>query len=371
MRTDYPVELLKRMLETYSPSGQEEKLALFLKEQLTRSGFKNVRLDGAGNVFGEVGRGSLTILLCGHMDTVPGNLPMKVEGDKIYGRGAVDAKSSLASMILASSKLRNEEKLGRTVVACVVDEEGKGKGIRQILSDELNVDYAIFGEPSGVRNITVGYKGRFLAKILCKTEPGHVGAQHTLKNAIEEAYAVWNKIRELSLQSRDSTRNVFNSMTVCLTGIQGGDGINVVPASCRLTIDVRLPPKINCARGVQLLKEAVRQHEKENPGVEFEVTIEDEVEPFVTETENPVIWALKGAIRETVGGPVKLLRKTGTGDMNVFAARVKVPVATYGPGDSRLSHTLNEYVELSEYLASIEVYRRTIANILGSHSPPA
>jgi LysW-gamma-L-lysine carboxypeptidase len=76
------------------------------------------------------------------------------------------------------------------------------------------------------------------------------------------------------------------------------------------------------------------------------------------------VGALKEAILEVTGRSVKFLRKTGTGDMNIFGAKTGVPVVTYGPGDARLSHTLHEYIDLSEYMTSIRVYKKTIENIL-------
>jgi len=364
MKSDEPTKLLKQMLEIYSPSGKEKELAHLLKEKMTNLGLKNVRLDKAGNVFGEVGRDSPKILLCGHMDTVPGRLPVKTDNGRIYGRGAVDAKSSLAAMIVAASKLIDQEMKGRIMVAGVVDEEGRGRGIRQVLHNKLDVDYAIFGEPSGVKNITIGYMGRLEVKILCETEPGHAGAPSGFNNAIEKAYEVWSQIRSWSLQRQEPSRSPFYSTIASLTGIRGGEASNVVPSKCKLTVDVRLPPSLHCLKAIDELKAIIQNYKRKNPGVNLKMRIGDKVEPFTAEKDSPLVKVLTRAIEDTIGGPVRLLRKTGTGDMNVFAAKMKVPVVTYGPGNSRLSHTLNEYIEINEYLASIEVYLKTAEKLL-------
>jgi len=364
MRSEESTKLLKQMLEIYSPSGKEKELAHFLEEKMVNLGFKNVRLDKAGNVFGEVGRGSPTILLCGHMDTVPGRLPVKVDNGRIYGRGAVDAKSSLAAMIVAASKLVGQEMKGRIMVAGVVDEEGRGRGIRQVVHDRLGVDYAIFGEPSGVKNITIGYRGRLEVKILCETEPGHAGAPSGFNNAIEKAYGVWSQIRSWSVQRQETSRSPFYSTTASLTSIRGGEASNVIPSKCKLTVDVRLPPSLDCRKAIDQLKATIQNYKRKNPGVNLKMRIGDKVEPFIAKKDSLLVKALTWAIEDTVGGPVRLLRKTGTGDMNIFAAKMIVPVVTYGPGNSRLSHTLNEYIEISEYLATIEVYRRTAEKLL-------
>ena len=97
----YPVELLQAMLETYSPSGSEQRLADLLHQHMLSHGFE-VKKDRVGNVIGEFGNDGPRILLCGHMDTVPGEIPVRIEGDFLYGRGSVDAKSSLAAMLVGS-----------------------------------------------------------------------------------------------------------------------------------------------------------------------------------------------------------------------------------------------------------------------------
>jgi len=112
--SDYAVQLLTKMLEIYSPSGKEEEISRFLAEEMEKMGF-HVKRDSVGNVIGEIGRGKPVILLCGHMDTVAGYIPVQNRDNKLYGRGAVDAKASLAAMIVATSgnfRLCHRGKLG-------------------------------------------------------------------------------------------------------------------------------------------------------------------------------------------------------------------------------------------------------------------
>jgi len=357
-----PTKLLKQMLETYSPSGKEGKLASLLKDQLTELGFKNVRHDDAGNLLGESGKGPPAVLLCGHMDTVPGKLPVKTEKGRIFGRGAVDAKASLAAMVMAASELIDQAMKGRVIVAGVVDEEGRGRGIRQILMDGIDADYALFGEPSGVANITIGYKGRLGVRVLCESEPGHASISNAFRNAIEKAYGLWQKIRTWTEESRGLSP--YYSITASLTGIRGGGISNVTPRRCTLLLDIRLPPSASCQKTIDQIDALVRQYGQENPGIRIRMAVEDRVEPFLADEDSALVKALRKAVEETVGGSAKLLRKTGTGDMNLFAEKIKVPVATYGPGNSRLSHTSKEYIEIKEYLTSIQVYRKTVERLL-------
>ena len=87
--------LLTNLLGIYSPSGKEEDIGNFVDGEMKKLGFQ-VGKDGIGNVIGVVGEGEPVILLCGHMDTVAGYLPLRIEEGKIFARGAVDAKGPLS-----------------------------------------------------------------------------------------------------------------------------------------------------------------------------------------------------------------------------------------------------------------------------------
>ena len=112
---DYAVQFLTRLLEIYSPSGKEKEVGAFIADEMRKLGFR-VKVDEVGNVIGEVGAGKPEILLCGHMDTVPGYIPVRAVDGKLYGRGAVDAKASLAAMVLAASSVVGEVSSGKGLV---------------------------------------------------------------------------------------------------------------------------------------------------------------------------------------------------------------------------------------------------------------
>jgi len=365
---EYPVNLLKRMLEIYSPSGRERDLSLFLADELGKLGFERVWRDSVGNVYGEVGSGEPSVLLCGHMDTVPGWIPVRVEGNRLYGRGAVDAKSSLAAMIVAASSLRRDISRGRVIVACVVDEEGEAKGIRHLLREKLSVNYAIFGEPSGINRITFAYKGHLKLKIKIKSSTGHVGAQHLLYNAAEKCFEIWARIKRVCEEKYKSPSGIFYSLTPAILGVFSRGSTRSIPDECTLIIDFRLPPTISCCKTIEILSDLIEDFRLENNGLIVDFNVVDRVEPYVANRDTIVIRALREAILEETGEEAKLIRKTGTGDMNIFGAHFKIPVATYGPGDSSLSHTPNEYIEISEYLVSIKVYKRAVEKILETES---
>ncbi len=127
-------------------------------------GFERVSIDSVGNLIATKGAGEPKILLCGHMDTVPGQIPIRIDSGYMYGRGASDAKGPLVAMLLAASEFKQR---GTIIFAGVVDEEGNATGVKELVRSKIAVDYAIFGEPSGLNNITVSYKGRLALRINC------------------------------------------------------------------------------------------------------------------------------------------------------------------------------------------------------------
>ena len=94
--TESGIELLEEMLSIPSPSTQERELGQWLVSRLRAMGFA-ARRDEAGNVIAFWGSGPREVLLLGHIDTVPGFIPVRREGDRLLGRGAVDAKGPLAA----------------------------------------------------------------------------------------------------------------------------------------------------------------------------------------------------------------------------------------------------------------------------------
>ncbi|MBC7130974.1 M20/M25/M40 family metallo-hydrolase, partial [Candidatus Bathyarchaeota archaeon] len=307
------------------------------------------------------------IFLCGHMDTVSGFIPVKMQGNLLYGRGAVDAKASLAAMIVAASIFENERD-AKIVVAAVVDEEGNSRGIRHLLKEGINADYAIFGEPSGVEKITIGYKGVLRLEILCETNPGpgHSSANHLYTNAIERAFELWQKIRNIHFEV-EKLESPFYSLSSSVTRIEGGQDYSTIPSKCILKIDMRVPPKLTTSQVLAEVNKVIEQFKKDNAQVNVKTKVEEAIEAFESNPKSILVRALFHAIREVRGKTPMLVRKTGTGDMNLLGRAMNIPTVTYGPGDSSLCHTENEHIDIKEYLDSIEVYRRAIEWIIKLH----
>jgi LysW-gamma-L-lysine carboxypeptidase len=366
------VQLLTNLLGIYSPSGKEEEIGNFLAEEMVKLGFQ-VGKDGIGNVIGVVGEGEPVILLCGHMDTVAGHIPLRVEQDKIYARGAVDAKGPLAAMVMAASEVVKDSSFtGKILVASVVEEEATSRGVKHLITQGIEADYAIFGEPSGVENITIGYKGQVQLKVAVKTETGHSSTPWLYDNALEKAYELWQQIKNSyhysPLEKQEIQESPFNTVTACLTKLTGGRATSVIPFESEMTIDIRVPPQFTTTQVIEQTQKIIAKYQEGNPKVSIKSTINDTVEPFEVNKTSPLVHALSAAVRKVLNKPAMLLRKTGTGDMNILGKAMNLPIVTYGPGDSHLDHTIEEHIVISEYLAGIQVYKETLLKLAELHN---
>lgn len=331
---------------------------------MKKLGFQ-VGIDAIGNVIGVVGEGEPTILLCGHMDTVPGHVPLRIEEGKIYARGAVDAKGPLAAMVMAAAEVSHEltsKGKGKILLASVVEEEATSRGVKHLITQGIEAQYAIFGEPSGVENITIGYKGQIKLKITCTTETGHASTPWLYANALEKAYEVWLQIKDsFPLNQNESP---FNAVTACLTKIVGGKAVSVVPFESEMYIDIRVPLQFTTTQVFGQIQKIVSKYQEVNPKVAVKAIVEDTVEPFEANKSSPLVHALSSSVRKVLSKPATLLRKTGTGDMNILGHAMNLQIVTYGPGDGHLDHTLDEHIVISEYLDSIQIYKETISKLI-------
>ncbi len=365
----FAIKLLQDSLEIYSPSRSESKLANFLKDVCMDLGFEQANIDSVGNIIAIKGTGDPVILLCGHMDTVPGIVPVRLDGDYMYGRGASDAKAPLISMLLSAADFPKQN--GTIVFAGVVDEEGNATGIKNLVKDKnLRPHYAIFGEPSGIDNITVSYKGRLEIRLLCDVNnSAHASAPWLSLNAIEEIYNIWNSLKTVldNIDVNTTTKNKADLVSYSITEVSGGSSHNVTPQKCRLTIDIRIPTSMCCDDILNLLDVKINEIIKEKGPIIVKYHVEDKTEPFQANTSSPLVRSLVLAILENRKKRPLLLKKTGTGDMNILGNVLNIPVVTYGPGDPHSSHTTDERVYIKEYLTGIDIFKNTIFHMMRLH----
>lgn len=371
---DESVEFLRKCIEFYSPSGEEKEYSEFLCTFLENSGFQ-VNYDKIGNVIAEKGKGKPHILLVSHMDTIPGELPVKEEDGKIYGRGAVDCKPSLAAMVYSIAKFDFKSiKEGKITFAGIVREEDSLIGINTFLDNPITPDYAVFGEPTTIEQICIGYKGRYSIELEVATKSGHVASSWQYQNAIESCLEIWDGIKLLSNELTEESclkgenKQYFHKVIPNLTKVSGGILSNCVPPNCKMVIDIRFPPEISketINNEVDVLISKIKdKYSQQGNFISLDKRILSSIDGFEIRGTELVVGALRWAIFKTIKKKPILVKKTGTTFINQIGITLSIPSITFGPGDPKLEHTENEFINIKEYRNSLKIYQKFLKKLV-------
>ncbi|MEI7555097.1 [LysW]-lysine hydrolase [Candidatus Chlorohelix sp.] len=353
------VAFFQEMLEIYSPSHQESAVAEFLVRKMQAWNFREAYVDEAGNAVGEIGatqeQATKTVALLGHIDTVPGFIPVQImeDGDTIYGRGSVDAKGPFAAFTLGAAALvplqaqLSAEGKRIVLIGAVEEEAASSKGARYA-ANRYRPQFCVIGEPSGWSNITLGYKGRLLVDYTLSRDTKHTAAEGS--SVCEEAVDFWNKIKAYATEL-NMGKSIFETLQPSLRNFNSqANGFQEV---AHLYIGFRIPVGFSIQEFKTLLDEwrgdAV-------------LVLSGEEEPVRSEKNNLLVRAFLSAIR-VEGGQPKFRYKTGTSDMNVLAPVWQCPILAYGPGDSSLDHTPNEHASLRELEKGANIITRMLLDL--------
>lgn len=335
-------DLLQELVAIPSPTGEERECAERLAEFFERHD-REVWLDEVGNVRAPADDAAL---FTSHIDTVPGDIPVRVEdgesGPELWGRGSVDAKGPLAALAVAAVRA------GVSFVG-VVGEEINSRGARHLIADRDAPDAVVNGEPSGWDGVTFGYRGILQGTYVATSESGHTSRPEN--NAIQDAIAWWSRVE--SEFENDPYEPVFEQVTAKPVSVEGGTSDDGLSVETTLDVQLRVPPSMTCDEVREMADGYLEGGH---------VNWKDSVRPTMQSPRSAVGRAFRVAVRGTGGDP-RLLRKTGTSDMNIYAGEWDCPMATYGPGDSDLDHAPDEHLPLAELDRSVAVLEEVAAQL--------
>jgi len=405
---DAAVELLRHLVAIPSPSGGERAACETLVHWMGEHGFA-ARVDDVGSAVGTRGNGAREILLLGHIDTFPGEIPVRLERDLLYGRGAVDAKGPLCAFAAAAARVAVPAAWRVTVVGAVEEESATSRGAHQVLNQRLPAGggtgppaACVIGEPSRWDRIVLGYKGRLVVDAVLRAPFSHSAGSQPLP--AERALGLWSAVTSYcqgANQHSGPTEGQFDSLTPSLRAIMTTD--LGAYGEARLSVGVRLPPGMDPgvaerdlvaamahrlfspADGVDTSvengsREGVpsRHHgfrSRLESGLQLTCTVFGHEWAFKAGKSNALVRAFLAGVRGQ-GGEPRFVVKTGTSDMNLVGRHwPDTPILAYGPGDSALDHTPSEHVSVREYLRSISVLEAVLGRVMTqavrSTSPPA
>jgi LysW-gamma-L-lysine carboxypeptidase len=344
------IEVLKNAISIPSVSGQEKKVADYLVSQMATY-CDEAFVDESGSAIGRFGSGSQKVYFIGHIDTVPGEIPVYIEDGRLYGRGSVDAKGPFCAAVVAASRLPQtlKENITLLLIGATEEEAPSSKGARHALKAYPKPEFVIIGEPSNWDAMTLGYKGRLIVKLRVQKEHFHSAGEGT--TAAEDTVELWQRLKLHAESFNQDKRGVFDALQISLQSISSHlDGFYQIAEA---TIGYRLPTALEPKTLEAQLKDILGGTNVAFTGHEM---------AYRSEKDTPLTRAFRLAIRG-VGGTPRFKVKTGTSDMNVVAPYWNVPMLAYGPGDSALDHTPHEHLELTEYERAVEVLSKVFMSL--------
>jgi acetylornithine deacetylase len=325
------VALAAELLAIESSSGNEGRVVDFVSRWLISRGW-NVTVqevtDRRGNIWASRSGGGVT--LSTHLDTVPPYLPPRLDGSRLYGRGACDAKGIAAAMLVAADALAAEGE-DRVDLLLVVGEEKNSDGARAANRLPATSRFLVNGEPTESR-LASGAKGSLRVKLLTRGKEAHSAYPELGRSAIEPMLELLPGVRTLDLP--DDPRLGKGSVNIGV--LRGGTEANIIPGTCEAELMFRL------TGDVELVKQRIEAWVAGRAEITWGSTIPAQFFHTIPGFDTaPMSYT----------SDIPLLDRWGT------------PLL-FGPGSIHVAHTPDEYIEVQELRAAVDAYQRIVRSLL-------
>ena len=343
------LQLLIDLIKTPSFSSEEDKTALLIEKWFKDHNIvyeRNVNNVWAKNKHFKEGKP--TILLNSHHDTVKPNKgytkdPFEpiIEDEKLYGLGSNDAGGSLVSLIAAFTHFYRKRNLEyNLVIVASAEEESSGtNGLNSMLDIIPPIDVAIVGEPTQM-HLAIAEKGLVVFDAKVNGTASHA-AHPNSNNAIYKLIDVLNWFKEFKF---DKKSPVLGDVKMTVTQVNAGQQHNAIPAEVDLVVDVRVNDKYSNKEIAKILK-------AKSPC--------NSIEPRslrLNSSSIPISHPL-------VEAGIELGRKTYGSPTLSDQAALSCPSLKLGPGDSKRSHTADEFIYIHEIEEAVDLYIKLLAKI--------
>jgi len=358
--------------ESANPPGNERRAAEVARGLLDELGAEVSEVESAPgrvSLVGRVGdRGSPTLLVNGHLDTVPvGPAPWshdpfegEVSDGRLWGRGAADMKGGVAAAIEAVHAVRRSgsELPCDVVFHLVADEERGGQlGTRVLLERGLiAADACIVPEPTGL-DICVAERGILHLDVRLHGRPAHASEPRNGVSAIEKAAKV-----VLAVHAADfghPAHPLLGSPTANAGMINGGTGANVVAEHCTVTIDHRALPgqrEEDAVDDVRRLIETI-----DDPELRYELLPIVFGEASELRQDHPWVGRMGATIAAATGRRPRVIGMPFATDARFMRNQVGIPAVVCGPGAIEQAHVVDEWVSVDALVDAAAVYASIMA----------
>ena len=374
---DLAIQLVQ--IPTENPPGNEKAAAQFLKSLLSKMGFKIKTVlspKGRWNIVAgrRWGKGGRTLIFNGHLDVVPAGNPSqwkyppfegKLSKGRIYGRGASDMKSGIASFIYALSMIERSKihlHQGAVVLHLVSDEESHGHQGMGFLTQKEGIqgDAALVGEPTDLQPV-IAQKGALWLRISTLGKSAHGSRPHLGVNAVEKMMKLMERLDSIPLEKEHP---LLGKPTLSIGTIQGGTKINIVPDRCEIEVDRRMLPGEKKKEVLGELKEILDSIQSQDSFFQYRMEEIDFAEPSEIDPEEEIVRIGVEAIQEVMGKKPSLRAFSGFTDSRFYINQCHIPTLIFGPGEVDQSHTTDESVEVDALVHAAHIYGLIVMNYL-------
>lgn len=325
------VALAAELLAIESSSGNEGRIVDFVSRWLISRGW-NVTVqevsDRRGNIWASRAGGGVT--LSTHLDTVPPYVPPRLDGARLHGRGASDAKGIAAAMLAAADALANDGE-DRIDLLFVVGEEKNSDGARAANRLPATSRFLVNGEPTESK-LASGAKGSLRVKLITRGKEAHSAYPELGRSAIEPMLDLLPGVRKLTLPGDPR----LGEGSVNIGVIRGGTEANIIPGSCEVELMFRLTGDVAVVK--QLVEKWVAGRAEIIWGSTIPPQFFHTLPGFDTA---PMSYT----------SDIPLLDRWGT------------PLL-FGPGSIHVAHTAEEYIDVNELRAAVDAYQRIVRSLL-------
>lgn len=354
MASTWPTEVafLRELVAVPSISGNELPAAELVEATARRLGLDVVRDETSVRVSVGDEHAGPTLAMATHLDVVPPGegwtrdpfVPV-IEGDLLYGRGAGDAKASVASMLFALSDLSNQPLRGRALGLFTYGEETRDATMPAAIPRAGRLDAALVGEPTNLQ-FAVAQRGLMMVDLLADGDQRHAGyaGDGVFTNAIT---ALARELLRLDGIVAERVHPVLGLASVTPTMLEAGVSRNVTPPSARAVLDIRSTP----AWTHDELEAALRER------LDCRVVVTSK---RLVPVETPANSRLLAAAMVVAPGATRY----GSPTCSDWCFLHHLDAIKVGPGTSRRSHTPDESVDLPEVVAARALYARVAERYL-------
>jgi acetylornithine deacetylase len=303
--------------------------------------------------------GGRSLLLCGHLDTVtvegmddPGP---RLDGDRLYGRGAYDMKAGVVAALLAARDAAALGLAGDVIVAAVADEEHASLGVQEIL-EHVRADAAIVTEPTELE-LVVAHRGFAWAEIEVTGRAAHGSRPQLGVDAIVKAGPILTGLGELDQALGARTHPLLGRGSVHASVIRGGEELSSYPARCVVGLERRTLPGETAQDIEAELQDLLDRCRAADPALDAEQRTLLVREPFEVDAAAPLVATVRDAAAATLGAPPRIAGASYWADA-AFIAAAGIPTVMFGPAGEG-AHAAEEWVSI----ASTEAVARALTAV--------